>query len=185
MNRLSSSAAGRRRPLSYPKSSGKLQSNLWDDASDEASYDSKTVDDWGVNRDMQQSYKYVRHPKQIMSSQMCQEEASITCPLHRVSVLGLKQSAGSRNGQDAPVRVLYRPRSVLITDIIVLLIRAPQDKEFEACKASAAGSLAFRPHSRSELATKLVDKGYDKATIDRALSRLQELVRIIPLAWAK
>ncbi|EIE24818.1 hypothetical protein COCSUDRAFT_62226 [Coccomyxa subellipsoidea C-169] len=53
--------------------------------------------------------------------------------------------------------------------------KAPQDKEFEACKASAAGSLAFRPHSRSELATKLVDKGYDKATIDRALSRLQEL----------
>jgi hypothetical protein len=37
----------------------KLRSNLWDDASDEGSYDSKTVDDWGVNRDMQQSYKYV------------------------------------------------------------------------------------------------------------------------------
>jgi hypothetical protein len=57
-----------------------------------------------------------------------------------------------------------------------LLIRPPQDKEFEACKASAAGSLAFRPHSRSELAAKLLDKGYDKATIERALSRLQELV---------
>lgn len=54
--------------------------------------------------------------------------------------------------------------------------RPPQEKEFEACKASAAGSLAYRPHSRSELATKLIDKGYDKATVDRALSRLQELV---------
>lgn len=59
---------------------------------------------------------------------------------------------------------------------LLWLSRPPQEKEFEACKASAAGSLAYRPHSRSELATKLIDKGYDKATVDRALSRLQELV---------
>ena len=57
------------------------------------------------------------------------------------------------------------------------LCRAPQEKEFEACKASAAGMLAFRPHTRSELTTKLTDKGYDKACIERSINRLQELVR--------
>ena len=53
--------------------------------------------------------------------------------------------------------------------------RPPLDKEYDACKASAAGMLAFRPHTRSELATKLTDKGYDKACIERSISRLQEL----------
>ena len=56
------------------------------------------------------------------------------------------------------------------------LCRAPQEKEFDACKASAAGMLAFRPHTRSELTTKLTDKGYDKACIERSINRLQELV---------
>ena len=51
------------------------------------------------------------------------------------------------------------------------------EKEFDACKASAAGMLAFRPHTRSELTTKLTDKGYDKACIERSINRLQELVR--------
>ena len=37
--------------------------------------------------------------------------------------------------------------------------------------------LAFRPHTRSELSTKLTDKGYDKACIERSINRLQELVR--------
>ena len=37
--------------------------------------------------------------------------------------------------------------------------------------------LAYRPHSSSELRTKLTDKGYDRETIERALHRLQELVR--------
>lgn len=54
--------------------------------------------------------------------------------------------------------------------------RAPVEKEFDACKASAAGMLAFRPHTRSELTTKLTDKGYDKACIERSIHRLQELV---------
>lgn len=63
-----------------------------------------------------------------------------------------------------------------------MLSRAPQEKEFEACKASAAGSLAYRPHSRSELTTKLLNKGFDKATIERALTRLQELV--CSVAWS-
>ena len=53
--------------------------------------------------------------------------------------------------------------------------RPPLDKEYDACKASAAGMLAFRPHTRSELSTKLTDKGYDKACIERSISRLQEL----------
>ncbi|CAL8464146.1 g3681 [Coccomyxa elongata] len=101
--------AGRRRHLGQGRPTGKLRSNLWHEVPDESLYDSKSIDDWGVNRDMQQSYK------------------------------------------------------------------APQEKEFEACKASAAGSLAYRPHSRSELTTKLLDKGFDKATIERALNRLQEL----------
>ena len=55
------------------------------------------------------------------------------------------------------------------------MCRPPLDKEYDACKASAAGMLAFRPHTRSELATKLTDKGYDKACIERSISRLQEL----------
>jgi hypothetical protein len=55
--------------------------------------------------------------------------------------------------------------------------RAPLEKELEACKGSAANLLAFRPHSRAELAGKLTDKGYDHATIDAALSRIQDLVR--------
>ena len=61
---------------------------------------------------------------------------------------------------------------------IMSLGRPPQEKEFDACKASAAGMLAFRPHTRSELTTKLTDKGYDKACIERSISRLQELVRL-------
>lgn len=48
---------GRQRPVRHDRGLGKLHSNLWDDVSDEGSYDSKTVDDWGVNRDMQQAYK--------------------------------------------------------------------------------------------------------------------------------
>ncbi len=57
-----------------------------------------------------------------------------------------------------------------------MLPRPPLEKEFEACKSSAAAMLAYRPHSSSELKTKLTDKGYDRETIERALSRLQELV---------
>ena len=38
--------------------------------------------------------------------------------------------------------------------------------------------LAFRPHTRSELTTKLTDKGYDKACIERSINRLQELVSL-------
>lgn len=56
--------------------------------------------------------------------------------------------------------------------------RAPLEKELEACKSSAANLLAFRPHSRAELAGKLTDKGYDHATIDAALLRIQDLVRL-------
>jgi hypothetical protein len=37
--------------------------------------------------------------------------------------------------------------------------------------------LAYRPHSSTELKTKLTDKGYDRETIERALHRLQDLVR--------
>lgn len=59
---------------------------------------------------------------------------------------------------------------------IMSLGRPPQEKEFDACKASAAGMLAFRPHTRSELTIKLTDKGYDKACIERSINRLQELV---------
>ena len=73
------------------------------------------------------------------------------------------------------------------------LIRPPLEKEFEACKASGANLLAFRPHSRAEMAAKLTDKGYDRETIEQALDRLRELVwkaalmlavrRLSPLSW--
>ena len=63
-------------------------------------------------------------------------------------------------------------------DFVFCMCRPPRDKEYDACKASAAGLLAFRPHTRSELATKLTDKGYDKACIERSISRLQELARL-------
>ena len=56
------------------------------------------------------------------------------------------------------------------------VIRPPLEKEFEACKASAANLVAFRPHSRAELAAKLTDKGFDRETIEQALDRLHELV---------
>ena len=56
------------------------------------------------------------------------------------------------------------------------LCRPPLEKEYDACKASAAGMLAFRPHTQSELTTKLTDKGYDKSSIERSINRLQELV---------
>ena len=63
-------------------------------------------------------------------------------------------------------------------DYVFHVCRPPLDKEYDACKASAAGMLAFRPHTRSELSTKLTDKGYDKACIERSVSRLQELARL-------
>ena len=56
------------------------------------------------------------------------------------------------------------------------MIRPPLEKEFEACKASAANLVAFRPHSRADLAAKLTDKGFDRETIEQALDRLRELV---------
>lgn len=51
-----------------------------------------------------------------------------------------------------------------------------QDREFEAAKNSAAGSLSLRPHSRKELEVKLKDKGYSASAIVKALDRLKELV---------
>jgi len=50
-------AAGRRRHLGQGRPTGKLCSNLWHEGPDESLYDSKSIDDWGVNRDMQQAYK--------------------------------------------------------------------------------------------------------------------------------
>ena len=51
-----------------------------------------------------------------------------------------------------------------------------QDREYEAAKNSAAGSLSLRPHSRKELEIKLKDKGYSEGAILKALDRLKELV---------
>lgn len=51
-----------------------------------------------------------------------------------------------------------------------------QDREYEAAKNSAAGSLSLRPHSRKELEIKLKDKGYSDTASSRALDRLKELV---------
>ena len=51
-----------------------------------------------------------------------------------------------------------------------------QDREYEAAKNSAAGSLSLRPHSRKELEVKLKDKGYSEGAILKALDRLKELV---------
>lgn len=51
-----------------------------------------------------------------------------------------------------------------------------EEREYEAAKNSAAGSLSLRPHSRKELEVKLKDKGYSPDAIDRALDRLKELV---------
>ena len=64
---------------------------------------------------------------------------------------------------------------MIVALVTAHVCRPPLDKEYDACKASAAGMLAFRPHTRSELSTKLTDKGYDKACIERSISRLQEL----------
>ncbi|KAL0039656.1 hypothetical protein WJX77_004520 [Trebouxia sp. C0004] len=50
-----------------------------------------------------------------------------------------------------------------------------QDREYEAAKNSAAGSLSLRPHSRKELEVKLKDKGYSEGAILKALDRLKEL----------
>ena len=52
------------------------------------------------------------------------------------------------------------------------------EREYEAAKSSAAGSLSLRPHSRQELEIKLRDKGYSESAICRALDRLQELVQL-------
>lgn len=49
------------------------------------------------------------------------------------------------------------------------------EREYEAAKNSAAGSLSLRPHSRKELEVKLEDKGYSADAISRALDRLAEL----------
>ncbi len=51
-----------------------------------------------------------------------------------------------------------------------------QDREYEAAKNSAAGSLSLRPHSRKELEIKLKDKGYSEGAVLKALDRLKELV---------
>jgi len=51
-----------------------------------------------------------------------------------------------------------------------------QDREYEAAKNSAAGSLSLRPHSRKELEVKLKNKGYSEGAILKALDRLKELV---------
>ena len=51
-----------------------------------------------------------------------------------------------------------------------------EEREYEAAKNSAAGSLSLRPHSRKELEVKLKDKGYSAEAICRALDRLKELV---------
>ncbi|KAL3133968.1 hypothetical protein ABBQ32_008412 [Trebouxia sp. C0010 RCD-2024] len=50
-----------------------------------------------------------------------------------------------------------------------------EEREYEAAKNSAAGSLSLRPHSRKELEIKLEDKGYSADAISRALDRLAEL----------
>ena len=57
------------------------------------------------------------------------------------------------------------------------MLAAPrQDREYEAAKNSAAGSLSLRPHSRKELEVKLKNKGYSEGAILKALDRLKELV---------
>lgn len=55
------------------------------------------------------------------------------------------------------------------------LLRAPHDKETDRALASAAASLARRPHSRAELAAKLRRRGYDAAPAAAALDRLTAL----------
>ena len=42
---------------------------------------------------------------------------------------------------------------------------------------SAAGSLSLRMHCREELKIKLITKGYDPDIAERALDRMEELVR--------
>ena len=54
-------------------------------------------------------------------------------------------------------------------------LRAPHDREQERALASAAASLARRPHSRAELATKLRRRGFDAAPAAAALDRLSSL----------
>lgn len=57
-----------------------------------------------------------------------------------------------------------------------------EEREYEAAKNSAAGSLSLRPHSRKELEIKLEDKGYSADAISRALDRLAELVSLTSFA---
>ena len=59
-----------------------------------------------------------------------------------------------------------------------------QEREYEAAKNSAAGSLSLRPHSRKELEDKLEEKGYSKTATARALDRLKELVCLCKYAAA-
>jgi hypothetical protein len=51
-------SAGRRRQRPSKNFGILKSSHLWDEGTNEGTYDSKSVDDWGVNRDMQQAYKY-------------------------------------------------------------------------------------------------------------------------------
>lgn len=65
---------------------------------------------------------------------------------------------------------------------IVITCSKTEEREYEAAKNSAAGSLSLRPHSRKELEIKLEDKGYSVDAISRALDRLAELVPLTPFA---
>ena len=55
--------------------------------------------------------------------------------------------------------------------------RRRHDKALERAKASAAGMLLQRPHSKAELRRKLADRGHADGAVDAAVARLQELVR--------
>lgn len=73
--------------------------------------------------------------------------------------------------------------SVQIENSYVMITYSKKDeREYEAAKNSAAGSLSLRPHSRKELEGKLKDKGYSSHAIGRALDRLKELVALTPSA---
>ena len=169
---------------------------------DEGAYDAGHVDDWGVNRDMQEEY---RCPAAVSGSlshwPACtsQRQAAAGHPrrLHEGRKPLDKMQAGSKllglqcKGTCAPEDRMRIEAAASVTvshymtacfmDALWGLRRAPLAKELDACKNAAASLLSYRPHARAELAGKLTDKGFDHETIEAALARLSELVRA--LSW--
>ena len=144
-----------------------MQSTHWgaDDSVDELLYDSKSVDDWGVNRDMQGAYRQGSHlSAQRMPGSHFVQHARRPCVKsgrHIAEQRWMRLVLGAVTMRFMCAGRRWTRRSM------------PARLRRQACWPSG-------PHTRSELSTKLTDKGYDKACIERSISRLQELASLYP-----